>query len=627
MPISRGASASTNKARPARHSAHSWGQRLGSRGAGRSTAAGLPGRAGRAATMSTISLQGATSEVRRPPIWKGWNVEARSARPPSIVKRPTFKDSDSSTGTRLGSLRWRPAVFLALFLVSLLPRLVGLGEATTEDEDQWIQRSGNFARALDNGQWQATYQVGHPGVSAMWLTSLSLGHERARQFATEERSERLVTQVEDFLPALRAARLRFAIVNAALAAACGLLAWRLFGFGPGLLAGVLLAFDPYWVAMSPIVGMDGLLAGLMGVSLLSALLAFRDARSSGSWALLSGLTAGLALLTKGPAVLILPMVLFLSARGWWQAGRRSESWRAAAHKLTNWVLAFIAVLTAWPAMWVNPLGTAGRTADFIRGIGTTPHGPGNFFLGQPVADPGPLFYPVAVALHLGPATLLGLVALVAIRPPPACRGTLGTLVDFAVLFGLALTVSPKKVDRYILPLMPILGVLAAVGWWQALCHVARWRWRRAATGAAGVVMALLAFWPLIMAGRHPLSAYNPLLGGPRTAEQVLPVGWGEGLDAVGAYLERQAGREELVTAIWYPLYVNFQAHAPGRVVNITFRGPGQVSNEQLLEQADYYVDYIHARQRQLTPGVLVGRQPDFVETANGIEYARVYRLK
>src|SRR5438094_6560651 len=194
-----------------------------------------------------------------------------------------------------------------LFALALLPRLIGLGEATTEDEDQWVARSGNFAQALSVGAWRGTYQVGHPGVTTMWATDLGLGPGRARHFAIEERKERLVTQVADFLPALRAARVPFAVLNALLATACGLLAGRLFGPGPGLLAGLLMALEPYWAAMSPIVGMDGLLAGLMAASLMSAVLAFRRVPGGWPWAPASGLLAGLALLTKGPAAFLLPL--------------------------------------------------------------------------------------------------------------------------------------------------------------------------------------------------------------------------------------------------------------------------------------------------------------------------------
>src|SRR5688572_12980098 len=112
-------------------------------------------------------------------------------------------------------------LFLALLLLSLLPRFAGLGEATTEDEDQWIGRTGGFARALATGAWRGTYQIGHPGVTTMWLTELSLGIDRARRFSGAERGDRQVTTLPDFLPALHTARVPFALASALLAALCG----------------------------------------------------------------------------------------------------------------------------------------------------------------------------------------------------------------------------------------------------------------------------------------------------------------------------------------------------------------------------------------------------------------------
>jgi hypothetical protein len=135
-----------------------------------------------------------------------------------------------------------------------------------------------------------------------------------------------------------------------------------------------------------------------------------------------------------------------------------------------------------------------------------------------------------------------------------------------------------------------------------------------------VVVATLAFavqvWPLLTAGRYPLSAYNPLFGGVRMAEKAIPVGWGDGLDVAGDLLRRLAGGREVVTSIWSPLRVNFGAHAPGPVV----------SHLQIAE-ADFYVDYVHSRQRRLTPRQLVSRTPDAVVTIGGVDYARIYRLR
>src|SRR5919202_4870693 len=138
----------------------------------------------------------------------------------------------------------------------------------------------------------------------------------------------------------------------------------------------------------------------MAASRLCAVLAFQgavtsgapeerppaDRRVAGRWAVASGLLAGLALLTKGPAILLFPMVPLLALSSWWQAPCRWSSWRTPAVALIWWGLGVAAAMAVWPAMWVDPAGTLRRTAEFVRNTGSTPHAPGSFFLGQPVSD-------------------------------------------------------------------------------------------------------------------------------------------------------------------------------------------------------------------------------------------------
>src|SRR5215203_2976262 len=59
-------------------------------------------------------------------------------------------------------------LFVLLFLAALLPRLARIDAFITADERRWLQRSADFLFALNRGDYAATYQAGHPGVTVMW---------------------------------------------------------------------------------------------------------------------------------------------------------------------------------------------------------------------------------------------------------------------------------------------------------------------------------------------------------------------------------------------------------------------------------------------------------------------------
>ncbi len=558
------------------------------------------------------------------------------------------------------------AVILGVLLaIALLCRMGGLAGAVTEDEDQWMARAGNFASGLLNGDRGRTYQTGHPGVIPMWLITGSLGLERTAELSSRGRPDFVVTALPQFLPDLRQSRVPFLVLGGLLCAAASALAWRLLGAGPGLIAAALLVTDPYWSAMSPVVGMDGLLAGFLSISLIALLLALSEPRRAPIWIVCSGIGIGLAGLTKTSAAYMLPaLAAVVLAASYGRLGRLplplGEGWGEGLEKAVSesastspqpspfrrwtlpvdvdgrrmrrsllliavWLLAGGVIYYAlWPAMWTQPIGTLYRAIDFSARLGGTPHAPGNFLLGSTAEDPGPLFYPVAMAFRLGPSTTLGLLALIAFGASRRLTKVSWLLLIAAGVFTLLLTVSPKKVDRYLMPVAPLLTILAAIGWWRALEWLVGRQWTlwssrvRMGSIIAGIALLGGAFqvWPLIQAGRYPLAAYNPLFGGARAAERAIPVGWGEGLDDTAAIIQNMAAGGPLTTSIWFPLRVNFQAHMPGRVVT-----------ERQLSQADFFVDYIHARQRLHTPSQLQRRAPDAVVSIGGVDYARIYRLR
>lgn len=528
------------------------------------------------------------------------------------------------------------AMALLIFLLALAPRALATGEFVTVDEGvHWFTRARTFLAGIQSGDYAQTIVAGHPGVTTAWLGAIG---------------ELIYQQVGADDPALRQRLLRLpvAVVTALCVALAFLLLRRLLGGRVALLAALLLASDPFLIAHSQLLHLDALLTSFMLVSLLAAMLAFRlDRPALGGpprwWALgASGLAGGLALLTKSPSVMLAPMMGLIALLGTMR-GRRTGGGPAAllaslppARALLTPLLAWGAVALAvwfalWPATWVDPAAAVGRVVDEARTNGGTPHGSGNFFLGRSVADPGPLFYPVAIALRLTPWAIVGLLAapaaLAGWREQTGRRRVLALLALFAVLMVAALSVLAKKFDRYALPVFPALDIIAAAGLVRMAGYAAglgRWLGRRTAAPLLRPAAWALAAGALALhvAWYHPyeLAYYNPALGGGRLAQRVVPVGWGEGYELAGAYIMEQPDACERPIAVWYRVLV--ERFVCANTIPMREFGAGQ--------ETGYVILYIDQIQRGYYPDALarLARLPAPLHTVrvHGIDYAHIYQM-
>jgi hypothetical protein len=566
-------------------------------------------------------------------------------------------------GTRSASAldfrsRWvELGLLIGVVALALVPRLVALDRVATLDETAfWTERTLGFFAALRAGDWAGTLQSGHPGVTTMWLGTLGLlAHDltSATPFADLDALEQL-------------ARLRWplALLGGLAVVPAYLLLRRLLAPPVALLAALLWASDPFLLAHARVLHLDALLTTFMALSLLALLAALADAANQarsriaatgppmvsegvppaaappparpGTEVLLalSGGLAGLALLTKGPALLLPPLAALLVLLGALAADRWSPgaAVRRAGGQLAIWLLGAALVWFAlWPAAWVDPLRAARAILDEVVLNGGQPHLRGNFFLGQPVDDPGPLFYPLALALRLTPWALVGLLLLPlawrrAARPE---RGVILALALSALLFVALLSLSPKKFDRYLLPVFPLLDVLAAAGITAALRGMAATLQPRTLRphrsvagiflgGALGLALATNLWW------FHPnhLAYYNPLLGGGPVAQRALLVGWGEGFDEARAWLDAETQGRKAVVASWVERML--KPRAGFAVVPDSELRPGpqpypqyallyasQVQREILEDGARYYAE-------QGTPLHTV--------RLHGVDYAWIYQV-
>lgn len=535
---------------------------------------------------------------------------------------------------------WRKAVpIISLFLLALLPRVLALNTFITWDEPVWVYRSIHFLTAVWAGDWAGTLLTGHPGVITMWLGSVGvaikstllspglttdLGWVSALPRLDPQDLEAL-RRIALFLPA---AKVPVAVATALATAGVYPLARRLFNPRAAFLGTLLAALDPFFLAHSRVLHLDALMSSLMTLSLLSLLVYLKRGRRV-AFLLLSGGMAGLAALNKSPALFLLPFsALLISLDG---LNRREVLSRQMRTFLLWAGAAGLIILVLWPALWVDPVGAVQGVLGKAAGYAAQPQETSKFFGGQLVDDPGLWFYPVAFMFRTTPLALLGLaVTLFALlgylrffrdfpsRPSGQRRfqiASLGILLAYSVLFGAFLSLGAKKFDRYLLPIFPALDLVAGVGLGFLIELAGRGR-ATARLFLVGLSVALL-FQAGLVFSYHPyyIAYYNPLLGGSSRAPEVLPVGWGEGMDRVAQYLNQQKDAEGLRVA---------SGGMPG--LGPLFVGQTVPSTEDSLVTADYVVLYISDWQNE-SPlvSVFAGEQPKYAVRLHGIDYAGVYR--
>lgn len=544
--------------------------------------------------------------------------------------------------------RWL-AVWL-VFLAVLLPRLFELDRFVTVDEPEWLFQSGNFYYALGQRDYAQTYRREHPGVVTLWAGAAGY-HWLAPQYRGLGQGYVPTSQAEEFqraqgldpLQLLQAGRRVMVLITTVLLTLAFLYAQRLFGRWPALAGMLLLAFDPFHTGLTRLLHLDGMESNFMLLALL-ALLAFLYHGRKWYDLALTGAAGALGMITKSPGTFIFLFIALWAFVAFLQAQRKSEAgsfWEQVLLPGLGFALtALLIVFLLWPAMWADPLGTLAKVFGGAFNYAQIGHG-ANYFNGQ-VYRPGaiawrdaPLYYLVSSLWRSTPLTLFGLLATVvffALRKPPfkapPRRKSVLALACFSLLFMAFMTLGGKKLDRYVLPALPPLMLVAGLGWVAFVEWLAKsWAWFRCMKGQAAV-LALVILAQLGCALSHfpyYLSYYNPLLGGPARAPQTMMIGWGEGLDLAAEYLNQKPGAEDMLV-LSSIAYGSTSFFFEGRAEQM-FRFDHKLSVEkrQILREVDYALVYVNGWQRT-TPELdfFAGAKPEKVIYLNRLEYVRIY---
>jgi 4-amino-4-deoxy-L-arabinose transferase-like glycosyltransferase len=519
---------------------------------------------------------------------------------------------------------WVWTSYVAVALVAAVPRLIDLGTFVTFDEISfWFDRCATFLRAMRTGDYGATVITAHPGVTTMWLGATGIVLRRTL-------FDWGWLQHETFPLILTFMRLPMATLHIAGVLVGYALLRRMLDARVALVAALLWATDPFVLAYSRVLHVDGPAMTLMTLSLLAAC-CYWTHKGARAFLLLSAVCAGLAIISKSPSVLVAPVVGVV-ALATLRAPDGTLRFRPVVLSLLVWgVVCIITICAFWPAIWVDPYSVYVQLQSGVTVEGAEPHQQGNFFLGRADDAPGLLFYPAALALRLTPWAMAGLfllpVAWWRAQRLGATRRDLATLAGFALLFLVAMSVFPKKFNRYLVPIFPSLDVLAAVGlvWGADVvgAGVVRLRrgWARWAPRIAAlplVALVALASFTALRWNPYQIAYFNPLLGGAQRGADTFMVGWGEGFEQVAAWLNQQPDITgvTVVTPIALPLQPYLRP------------GAQAVVEDRLGKDAGYVVAYVRYVQGRIWPPYdqFVGRVPPLhVVRVHGVEYAWIYQ--
>ena len=508
-----------------------------------------------------------------------------------------------------------------LFLLAFIPRVTALvGSATL-----WHARGRDFIDAFLSGQLAQTYLAPHPGVTTMWLVGLVrwLGLQFNPDYDGTSVSQRLNLEI---IPIAL-------VVSLAIVLAFFLLK-RIFGFQIAAFSTLLLALDPYHISLSKVIHVDALLSTFMLLAALLLWVFLQDGRRF--WVFLSGICAGLALLTKTTAVFLVPY-FFLCMLVWQEAvWRRKRSigaeyeWPLGLRKVAMmsfvWFLPLALIyFILWPALWVRPVETLALTyggANFYR---KTPHENPILFFGRVTAvDPGPFFYPVNLVIKTTAVTLTGFLlsfyVLIRSKMRNYQRQAIFLAMAFIFFFLLMMSLGEKKLSRYVMPASQFVIILAGFGWVYTLRKL--WHGHKSILQLS--LIFLIGIQLIINITRFPYygTHYNYLLGGPRRIlqnEVVAGQEFGIGVELAAEYLNDFPLSTELVVGAqnWLDFYHYFQ----GKTVPLT-----DDKVDYLLFTRNWTVRGIFAHEWGSVWEAYREREPKHVISFDGVPFIWIYKV-
>lgn len=403
-------------------------------------------------------------------------------------------------------------LFILAFLITRIPFL-GYDEINP-DAVNWHQRSEQFIAALKSGDFLKTYQHYHPGVTLMWTMGVPI--EIYRQFNPADR----IYTADNFIIQHQIAKYSLVLVQLFLSLMLIINLKDILGFKKSFLAITLLSFEPWFLGNSRLLHMDVLLALFMALALT---MSYKYLLKPSPLLLVgAGIFSGLSFLTKSVGALTIPVIfIFLVLVSY----KKHETAKVIRNTGIFLVVATVTIFVLFPALWVKPKFVLTDIYNEGLRIGTR-RGHEQVVMGEQVETAGPGFYPLVLALKTSPIIWAGvglfLLEVIARRRQmqKVDRYFVLLMFSFSFIYFLGMSAASKKVDRYMVPVFPLLAVISSVAYVQ-LFHKLEQRYKKRiypfmiTTLAFTTLPTLLAYYP------YYFTYTNPLFGSAPQADKIL----------------------------------------------------------------------------------------------------------
>jgi len=361
---------------------------------------------------------------------------------------------------KLFGLTKRSRYEILFFIIFCLSRAPYLGaEMFNTDVWKWKARIYDFGSGVFSLDFNKTLQKYHPGVTLMWAGTTAVKFQGLYCSIIKCPDEAIDPVGAVF--ALNFFQQLFVVLAIGVTLTLAFYPIRkLFGKKYAFTAMLLLSFEPFFYALTRVIHLEALMTSFMLASFVWLVFYLEDRKPARL--VTASVFAGLAILTKSTAIFMIPLSLLAIL------GYQRKNLKSVLKTSIMWLLpVLLTYFVLWPSMWVNPIGTLDYV--FIKGVKEVgvegEHA--QIFLGQYTENPSAIYYPIVMAFKFSPFLITGIVffAFLLKKLLPHFDGDrakrfvlLATI--FTIGYLIEITIPTKKLDRYILPSLASMSLLA-----------------------------------------------------------------------------------------------------------------------------------------------------------------------